>query len=389
MGNLQAQESKAEELAKKILIIDGHMDLPYRLLNQGYEPEGNGADLPVQTDKGDFDYIRAKKGGLDAAFMAVYIPPSYQEKGGAKAFADSTIDMMESLISVHSDKFAAARTPSDVKENFIKGLISLPLAMENGAGIENDLSNLTHFHSRGICYITLTHSKDNQICDSSYDTERTWNGLSPFGRDVVREMNKLGMMIDVSHITDSAFYQVLALSQAPVLATHSSARHYTPGFERNMDDEMIRQLAGKRGIIMINFGSVFLDGDIMKEWQERSQKRREVLAEAGVSMDDPEARPVLEKFNKENPLRFSTVEKVVDHIEHVVSLAGIDAVGLGSDFDGVGDSLPVGLKDVSYFPNLIRVLLERGYSETDIEKICSGNLLRVWQNVLDYANQIE
>lgn len=376
----------ADELAHKYILTDGHVDLPYRLKVQNFRLTKEYMGIPIETDKGDFDYVRAKKGGLDAPFMSIYIPATYQVNGGAKLLADSLIDMVNSIAAAHPDKFAIAKTPNAVKAQFKKGLISLPMGMENGAPVEEDLANLKHFRDRGISYITLTHSKDNQICDSSYDTTRTWNGLSPFGRKVVAEMNKVGIMVDVSHVSDSTFYQVMALSKAPCIASHSSVRHFTPGFERNMNDDMLKLLGEKGGVIQINFGSTFLDGEIQKKRDELRAKLMEKLSAAGLSFRDEAAKPIIETFQKENPALFSDVEMVANHIDRVVKFAGIDHVGIGSDFDGVGDSLPTGLKDVSQYPNLIYALLKRGYSEEDIAKICYKNVFRVWQKVLDMAS---
>ncbi|MEZ5042991.1 MAG: dipeptidase [Saprospiraceae bacterium] len=376
----------ADELAHKYILTDGHVDLPYRLKVQHFRLTKEYMGIPIETDKGDFDYVRAKKGGLDAPFMSIYIPASYQVDGGAKLLADSLIDMVNSIAAAHPDKFAIAKTPKAVKAQFKKGLISLPMGMENGAPVEEDLANLKHFRDRGISYITLTHSKDNQICDSSYDTTRTWNGLSPFGRKVVAEMNKVGIMVDVSHVSDSTFYQVMALSKAPCIASHSSVRHFTPGFERNMNDDMLKLLGEKGGVIQINFGSTFLDGEIQLKRDELRDKLMEKLSAAGLSFRDEAAKPLIADFQKANPALFSDVEMVANHIDRVVKFAGIDHVGIGSDFDGVGDSLPTGLKDVSQYPNLIYVLLKRGYSEEDIAKICYKNVFRVWQKVLDMAS---
>lgn len=363
--------------------MDGHVDLPYRLQVKNFRLEREFLGIPIDSGEGDFDYERAKKGGLDAPFMSIYIPSSYQETGGAKALADSLIDMVQGIIAAHPDKFAPGRSPQEIEQNFEQGLISLPMGMENGAPLGDDLSNVRYFHERGIRYITLTHAKDNQICDSSYDTTRTWNGLSEYGRQVVREMNRIGIMIDVSHISDSTFWQVMELSRAPVIASHSSARVFTPGFERNMNDEMIAEIGRKRGVIMVNFGSDFLDGELAEYKRSKRIELQNLLAEAGLDRLDPEAQVIIDQFQAENPRLYSTVEKVADHIDHVVKLAGIHSVGLGSDYDGVGDSLPTGLKDVSHYPNLIYELLRRGYSEADIARICHRNVLRVWQEVDD------
>ncbi len=373
----------ADKLAHKYIIVDGHVDLPYRLRMHDFRLEGEYLNLPIQTDEGDFDYVRAQKGGLDAPFMSIYLPSRLQrEPGASKRLADSLIQMVEGIVAAHPDKFALAYSPAEVRGNFKKGLISLPMGMENGSGIEDDLRNVAYFHRRGIRYITLTHAKDNLICDSSYDTTRTWNGLSPFGREVVREMNRVGIMVDISHVSDSAFWQVMEVSQAPCIASHSSCRAFTPGFERNMNDDMIRALAQNGGIIMINFGSTFLDGQVA---HNRDQMRAELgrqLDSLGLKWDDEAAKPYIQAYvDAHRDELYADVQRVADHIDHVVQLVGIDHVGLGSDFDGVGDSLPIGLKDVSDYPNLIYVLLQRGYSKRDIEKICGANLLRVWREV--------
>lgn len=377
----------ADSLAQTYIITDGHVDLPYRLKVKKFRLEKEYLGIPISTTEGDFDYERAKKGGLDAPFMSIYIPSSYQQTGGAKQLADSLIDMINGIIKTHPDKFAQAGSPADIEANTRAGKLSLPFGMENGLPIGNDLANVQYFYDRGIRYITLTHSKDNQICDSSYDTLNTWNGLSPFGEQVVKEMNRTGIMVDVSHISDSAFYDVLKLTDVPVIASHSSARYYTPGFQRNMSDDMLVALKKNGGVIQINFGSTFLDSAVVNKNSANRKKLQALLDSQKLTLTDSLAKPVIEQFRKDNPSLFSDVDMVANHIDHVVKLAGIDHVGLGSDYDGVGDSLPTGLKDVSQYPNLIYVLLRRGYSPEDIEKICSGNVFRVWNKVIDAASR--
>jgi membrane dipeptidase len=366
-------QTKANELAQKYIITDGHVDLPYRLRNKM-------EDVSRRTEGGEFDFARAKEGGLDAPFMSIYVSASYQKSGGAKAVADTLIDLVTKLTTDNPDKFALANSPAEVQKNFEQGKISLPMGMENGAPIEEKLENVAYFHQRGIRYITLTHSKDNFICDSSYDTTRTWNGLSPMGKKVVAEMNRVGIMVDVSHISDSAFYQVMQHSKAPVIASHSSCRHFTPGFQRNMSDDMIKLMASKGGVIMINFASTFLDSASRKQGDLNSKHVADWIKQNNLSPDDPKAEAYEEEYMKKNT-RLSDVTVVADHIDHVVKLAGIDNVGLGSDFDGSGPTLPTGLSDVSFYPNLIFHLLKRGYSEEDIRKICHGNIFRVWNEV--------
>ena len=370
----------ADELAHKYIIADGHVDLPFRLKIKNFRIEREYMNIPIKSNVGDFDYERAKKGGLDAPFMSIYIPSSNQllpDKG--KALADSLINMVRGIAENIPDKFALANTVADVEKNFKEGKLSLPMGMENGAPIGDDLKNLQYFYDRGIRYITLTHSKDNQICDSSGDTTHTWHGLSPFGREVVKEMNRIGMMIDISHVDDSTFYQVMKLTKAPCIASHSSARFFAPTVRRDMTDDMIKKLGENGGVMDINFYTAFLSNDVARQ----NKKLDSLLTSKGLKSTDSLAKPIISQFRTENPIPTTDVQTVANHIDHVVKLAGIDHVGLGSDYDGVGggENLPDGLKDVSQYPNLLYELLKRGYTESDIEKICSGNFLRVWKEV--------
>lgn len=378
---------RANKLAQDNIIVDGHIDLPYRLKVRNFRLEKEYIGIPVQSETGDFDFVRAREGGLDAPFMSIYIPARHQIEGGAKALADTLINMVEFIANENPDKFMIAKNPADVEKAYKAGMVALPMGMENGAGIEDDLANVAYFDQRGISYITLTHSKDNLICDSSYDTTRTWNGLSEFGEEVVIEMNRVGIMVDISHVSDSAFYDVLKIVDLPVIASHSSARKFVPGFERNMSDEMITALGINGGVIMVNFGSTFLDGNIQKERDKRRENLMEILQEHDVTRKSEEGKLLIAKFEKDNPNIFSDVKKVADHIDLIVELAGINHVGFGSDYDGVGDSLPTGLKDVSDYPNLLEELLRRGYTDDDISKICYKNLFRVWNEVEDYAKK--
>lgn len=368
---------KAVRLAHEYIMVDGHVDIPYRLHNR-YE------DISQRTPGGDFDYVRAQEGGLNAPFMSIYIP-SNREGNGAKSLADTLIDMVYGFEKQWPDKYAVATSVDAVRAQSKKGLISLPMGMENGSPIEGDLANVKYFHGRGIRYITLTHGKDNHISDSSYDTTSTWKGLSPFGEKVVAEMNRVGIMVDVSHISDDAFFDVMRISKAPAIASHSSCRHFTPGFQRNMSDDMIRLLAKNGGVIMINYGSSFLS----KEYQAKEDKvRPEIMAymrKNGLSFGDPKMVAYIAEVSKKYDFRNVDISVVADHIDHVVKLVGIDHVGLGSDFDGVGPSLPVGLEDASKMPNLIYLLLKRGYSDADIKKICGENALRVWSKAEELA----
>jgi membrane dipeptidase len=378
-SNDAALKKQAYELAHKFIITDGHIDVPWRL-NDGYE------DLSIRTETGDFDYIRAKEGGLDAPFMSIYVPSSYQETGGAKEKADSLIELVHRIANDHPDKFEVAFSVADVNRIFGDGKIALPMGMENGAPILDDLNNVQYFYDRGIRYITLTHAKDNLICDSSYDTTGTWNGLSPFGREVVKEMNRVGIMVDISHVTDEVINQVMDMTDVPVIASHSSCRYFTPGWERNMGDAEIKRLKDNGGVIQINYGSSFVTQVSQDKRKANSEKIEAYAKENGLEENDETFIAYAKKVNEENPM-YADITEVVDHIDHVVELAGIDHVGIGSDYDGVGDSLPYGLKDVTSYPNLIFHLLKRGYSEEDIEKICYKNVWRVWSAVEQAAAQ--
>lgn len=381
-------QAVADSLAQAYVIVDGHVDLPYRLDVKNFRLEREYLGIPVSSKEGDFDYVRARKGGLDAPFMSIYIPSSNQKKpDGGKALADTLINMVRGIASALPDKFGLANTPDDIADNTAQGKVSLPMGMENGAPIGDDLANVEYFFDRGIRYITLTHGKDNQISDSSYDSTGTWSGLSPFGEKVVEEMNRVGIMVDVSHISDSAFYDVMKTTRAPVIASHSSCRHFTPGFERNMSDDMIRELARNGGVIQINFGASFLDSTARKNDALRDSLEA-ILVSKNLTSKDSAAQPIIDQFGKDHRELYSDVARVADHIDHVVKLVGIDYVGIGSDYDGVGDSLPLGLKDVSTYPNLIAELLKRGYTAADIEKVCSKNVFRVWNNVISVAENL-
>lgn len=373
-------EDTAEKLAHEFIIVDTHVDLPYRL-------KANPEDVSGRTKGGDFDYERAKEGGLNAPFMSIYVPSRYQKTGGAKALADSLINMVKDLAADYPEKFAIATSPEQIERQFKQGLISLPMGMENGAPIGNDLSNIQYFYDRGIRYITLTHAKDNQISDSSYDTTHTHGGLSDFGKKVVKEMNRTGMMIDVSHISDSAFYDVMEITEAPVIASHSSARYFTPGFERNLSDSMITLLAQKGGTVMINFGSTFISDSSRVSADSIRADITHWLTQHDLDRTDPEAQEYINEYWKQN-FEYATVSQVADHVEHVANLVGIDHVGFGSDFDGVGNTLPKGLKDVSAYPNLIRELMDRGFTKNDIRKICYKNIFRVWNKVNETAETL-
>ena len=374
----------SEQIALEMLIVDTHIDAPYRLWEQ--HQSGQEIDDISKMTTGNFDFTKAKSGGLNVPFFSIYLPAETEEDGSAYEVANNLIDMVEDIITLSPDKFTLIKSIDDISSLDIKNTLGVVLGMENGAPIEGDLSRVQFFYDRGIRYITLTHSKTNHISDSSYDENIQWGGLSDFGKQLIEEMNSVGIMVDISHVNDDAFYQAIEISNTPVIASHSSLRHFTPGFERNVDDEMLKALAKKGGVIQINFGSSFIT-EAPGLYFDKIKKyiNDQVIDLKNASKEDIDK--VRAEFMSKNPFPYANVSLVADHIDRVVVLVGIDHVGLGSDFDGVGDSLPEGLKDVSMYPNLIKELLNRGYKKEDIRKILSGNLLRVWKQVESYARE--
>ena len=365
---------EARALAQSALLVDGHIDVPYRLT------ESPGEDVSVRTAGGDFDHPRAVAGGLDVAFMSIYTPARLQDTPGASAaLADSLIGLVEGLAAEHPAKFAVVTSTADVARLRAPGRVLLALGMENGAPLE-DLGALRRYAARGVRYVTLTHGEPNRISDSSYSDDRPHGGLSPYGAEVVREMNRLGVIVDVSHVSDEAFFDVMDLTDVPVIASHSSARHFTPGFERNMSDAMIERLAAEGGVIMINFGSSFLSQRYRTERDARQAELADAMSRMRFASQEAE-RAFVADFMARHPVALATLSDVADHIDHVRDLVGVEHIGIGSDYDGVGPTLPVGLEDVSTFPTLVQELLDRGYSQADVRAILGGNAMRVWRAV--------
>jgi membrane dipeptidase len=380
--SVQADKLKLDEQARSItqkyLLTDGHIDVPYRL-------HAGWVDVTGAAPDGQFDYPRAVEGGLNLPFMSIYTPAEMEEEGGSYELANQLIDSVEAIAARAPDKFMLVYSVADAEEAMKSGRVGLAMGMENGSPIDNKIENVRFFADRGIRYITLAHGLSNQLSDSSYDDNHRWGGLSPFGKDVVREMNRVGIMVDISHVTDDAFWQTLEVTKVPVIASHSSARKFTPGFERNMSDEMIVALAKNGGVIQINWGSSFLTAAANEYSTKFWEERKAWVEENGFDPEGPEVKEYSKEYKEKQPYPYATMAEVVDHFDHVIKLVGVDYVGIGSDFDGVGDSLPVGLKDVSDYPNLVAEFLRRGYSEQDIAKILGGNVLRVWRKVEAHA----
>ena len=366
--------------ASRMLIVDSHIDLPSYLYEH---PE----DISQSVPDGQFDYPRAKAGGLSLAFLAIYVPASVVEAGDGKTRADALIDLVDKIVSQNPDKFALALTSAQAKSNFDAGKISFALDLENGGPIGNDIDNVQYFYNRGIRCVTLTASQSNQLADSSYGSAQNWHGLSPFGKQVVTEMNRLGMLVDVSHLSDAAFYDVIATSKTPVIASHSAARHFTPGFERNMSDDMLKALANNGGMISLIAGSAYLSEASRQSAIDRNNLVKAALQKANVDPGSAEADTIRAKIYSEHPFTYANIDNMLDEIDYLVNLIGVDHVGIGSAFDAVGDTLPVGFKDASAYANLQKALAARHYSDQDIQKIMGGNFLRIWQQVETWANQ--
>lgn len=378
-GSADAQAPEAaQRLAREALIVDTHIDAPGILMS-------TWADLGAEAPDRDFDYPRARAGGLDIAFMSIYTSAGEDAAGTAHEIAHRQIDAVEALTARHPDKFAILRSPRDVDTLRDGGRVLLPLGMENAAPLGDDLSQLQVFFDRGIRYITLAHSASNRVADSSYAAERQWKGLSPFGREVIAEMNRLGIMVDVSHVSDEAAAQAIALSTVPVIASHSAFRHFTPGFERNISDTLAEAIAARGGVVQIPFGTAFVDPGAAADTQAYFREigafdaRNLAREAAGEPLEDREA--FVAAWDAAHPMPRTPLESVLVQIDHGVQLLGIDHVGIGSDFDGVGGNLAEGLRDVSDFPNLVAGLQARDYSDDDIRKILGGNLLRAWREI--------
>lgn len=368
----------ARKLAQQAVIVDTHIDAPGLL-------QDKWMDLGSEAEGREFDYPKARKGGLDVAFMSIYTSHGQDQAGTAWQAANAMIDSVEALEDRHPDRFAILRSPGDVWRLQQGGRVLLPMGMENGAPLGDDLANVKFFFDRGVRYITLAHSGNNRIADSSYTLEKKWNGLSPFGRKVVAEMNRLGMMVDVSHLGDASAKQAIEASRAPVIASHSAFRHFTPDFERNISDELARAIAARGGVVQVAFGTAFIDPASAADTQAHFRaindfdKRNAELEAQGKPAQDRDAFD--KAWSEAHPARTSTLAQVLDQIDYGVKLLGVDHVGIGSDFDGVDGELPDELRTVADFPVLVAGLQSRGYKDDDIRRILGENLLRVWREV--------
>lgn len=359
-------EERARRIHSEAIVIDTHADTLQRVLY-------GGVDLGDHLPDGHVDIPRLRQGGVDGQFFALWVDSIFAGPAAVKQTL-RLIDAMNRVLEKHPDKIALARSADELEAINKSGRIAALLGIEGGHAIDDDLRVLRVYYNLGVRYMTLTWSNANNWADSS--REERHGGLTEFGKEVVREMNRLGMIVDISHVSDKTFYDVLKVATRPVIASHSSCRALAAN-PRNMTDDMIRALARNGGVIGINFYSAFIDDDY-------ARRARSGQSPSAAERLNPKSWAELERLAAERYKRFETpskiapppMERVLDHIDHVVKLVGADHVGLGSDYDGI-DSAPAGLEDVSRLPNITRGLLRRGYSERDIKKILGGNFLRV------------
>jgi len=362
---------KAKKIHEEAIVIDTHCDTPMLMLDRNL-------DIGKRSNESQVDLVRMKEGGLDAIFFAVFVSNDLDEKHPSKK-ALEMIDEIHRQVEINKNLAETALSPEDIRDIHKKGKRAILIGMENGGPLEGSLRLLRDYYRLGVRYITLTHNGNNDICDTSNPGKSRWNGLSPFGRQVVEEMNRLGMLIDVSHISDKAFWDVLELSKAPVFASHSCTRSLCD-IHRNLTDDMIRALAAKGGVIQLTFCSFFVDEEYMRLAEEEEKKiepQKKKLEEKYKDNQDAYWNALITLWKEVAPPA-PKIEKLIDHVDHVVKLVGVDHVGFGSDYDGTG-SVPQGLDDVSGFPLITYHLLKRGYSEEDIKKILGGNFLRLFE----------
>jgi membrane dipeptidase len=384
----ESLKTRASEIHERALTVDTHCDTPFQLLRPDWDI--NIRHEPGQRESGQVDLPRMKEGGLDAAFFAVYYGQEERTPEGyarAKEQALLYLDALHKMGEDYSDLVELAVSPEDAYRLEKEGKRAVFIGMENGYQVGKDLSLLGLYHKKGVRYVTLCHSQDNDICDSSTDRLNPEdNGLSDFGKEVVAECNRLGVMVDVSHISDRSFFDVLKVSAAPVIASHSCARALCDS-PRNLTDEMLRALASNGGVIQVCFVSSFVKkpepnperDKALATIQEKYQTWKGIRDEAFRAKMRREYRDVFQKY----PTEMATVAELVDHIDHAVRVAGIDHVGFGTDFDGGG-----GVDDCNDVSQLLRIteeLVRRGYSEQEIQKIWGGNIMRVFKEVIDVS----
>ena len=367
--------ARAHKLHFSSIVVDTHVDTTQRLIDGDF-------DLAVRDPKGSVDIPRMKEGGVDAIFFSIWIPSKI--KGPvAVTRASQQIEAVRDEIHKHADAIALATTAAEVREIRKQNKIAVLLGVEGGHMINSDLDILRKYSALGVRYMTLTHSGNSEWADSSTDKPAN-NGLSAFGKNVIREMNRLGMMVDVSHVSDKTFRDVLAISKAPVIASHSNCRALCD-HPRNMSDAMIRELAAKGGVIQINFHVGFLSQEFRNAERANPKINEAIAIEVHKRCGDKEGCQLIEgdritrEYVEQGQLPRVDWTTIIDHIDHAVKIAGIDHVGIGSDFDGA--NMPFGMEDASKLPKITEALLRKGYSEGDVKKILGENTLRLMTDV--------
>lgn len=373
----QADQARVMQILKRTPLVDGHNDLPWAL-RQGFGNDPYGVDLTQNLSTSTrlhTDIPRLRAGGVGGQFWSVYVPASMAPVDAAKATFEQ-IDTVKRIVAAHPDTFELATTADDLVRIHRAGKIASLIGMEGGYSIDDSLGLLREFYDSGARYMTLTHSKSTTWADSGTDAPK-WNGLNAFGEDVVREMNRLGMMVDLSHVSEDTMVDAIRVSEAPVIFSHSSARAVT-AHPRNVPDAVLRQMAGNGGIVMVTFVPGFISEPV-RAWG--AARAAEVTRLTALNPGDPTAvKAGTDAWVAANPAPVATMEDVIAHIQHVREVAGIDHIGLGGDYDGV-DKLPEGLEGVDGYPRLLAELMRRGWSEADIRKISGENLLRVMRAV--------
>jgi len=370
-------EARVRRILERTPLIDGHNDLPWALRqNHGNDP--HAVDLTANLDASTAlhtDIPRLRAGGMGGQFWSVYVPASMTPPDAAVATFEQ-IDTVKRLVAAHPEVFELATTADDIQRIHRGGRIASLIGMEGGYSIDDSLGLLREFHDSGARYITLTHSKTTTWADSATDAPK-WGGLSPFGEEVVREMNRLGMMVDLSHVSEETMLDAMRVSDAPVIFSHSSARAVT-AHPRNVPDSVLRQMAADGGVVMVTFVPGFVS-ETVRTWN--SARAAEDARLKSLNPGDPAAVTAgLAAWTTAHPQPVATIADVVAHIQHVRDVAGVDHVGLGGDYDGV-DSLPVGLEGVDAYPRLLAALMAGGWSEADIRKLAGENVLRVMRAV--------
>ena len=377
----EAYLDHARELMRQVPLVDGHNDLPWGIRAR-YGMSVDSFNLSVRHDRGHTDIPRLREGLVGAQFWSTWTPSAFEGRGAARAGMEQG-DIVHQMAARYPETFELAGTPADVVRIFESGKIACMLGLEGGHMIENSMGLLRAFYRDGVRYMTLTHGDNVDWADSATDTAEH-GGLTPFGEEVVREMNRLGMLVDMSHLSDSTMWDVLRVAEAPVIFSHSSSRHFTP-HPRNVPDDIARAVAENGGVIMVNFVLPFIYMPAYEWYEERDAFFRE-LREAGV--ERAAMRDSAMVWMEAHPRPVPDLGIVADHMEHLRDVAGVDHVGIGSDFDGI-EMPPAGLDDASQFPNLIAELLRRGWSDEDVKKVLGLNVLRAWTEAEDVARRLQ